>query len=141
MTEPLESAIPWVAEHTRKYVESGGEDGHIWNGVPTLVLTTTGRRSGQRRRNALIYGQDGDRYVIVASKGGDDHHPLWYLNLVADPDVTVQVGGDVFPAQARTAGADERARLWSLMTGIWPAYAEYQAKTEREIPVIVLERA
>ncbi len=79
--------------------------------------------------------------MIVASKGGDDHHPLWYLNLVADPDVTVQVGGDVFPAQARTAGADERARLWSLMTGIWPAYAEYQAKTEREIPVIVLERA
>lgn len=140
MTEPLDSAVPWVAEHTRKYVESGGEDGQLWNGVPTLVLTTRGRRSGRRRRNALIYGCDGDRYVIVASKGGAPDHPLWYLNLIDDPSVGVQVGSEIFPARARTADADERDRLWPVMSAIWPAYDEYQAETARQIPVIVLER-
>jgi len=121
-------------------VESGGEDGHDWNGVPCLVLTTTGRRSGRLRRNALIYGTDGDDVVIVASRGGDDHHPLWYRNLVDEPAVTVQVGADVFDATARTATADDKARLWPQMAEIWPAYNDYQAKTDRDIPVVVLER-
>lgn len=139
--EPVDSALDWVADHTRRYVESGGEDGHDWNGVPTLVLTTRGRRSGRLRRNALIYGRDGDSVVIVASRGGDDHHPLWYLNLAEDPAVTVQVGPDVFDARARTADPDEKARLWPVMAAIWPAYDEYQAKTDRDIPVVILDRA
>jgi deazaflavin-dependent oxidoreductase (nitroreductase family) len=137
---PLDSALPWVADHTRRYVETDGADGHVWNGVPTLVLTTTGRRSGQPRRNALIYGRDGDDYVVVASRGGDDHHPLWYHNLVADPSVGVQVGSDRFRASARTASPDEKRRLWPTMTEIFPAYDEYQAKTQRDIPVVVLTR-
>jgi deazaflavin-dependent oxidoreductase (nitroreductase family) len=138
--EPLDSALGWVADHTRRYVESDGEDGHEWMGVPTLVLTTRGRRSGQLRRNALIYGQDGDDYVIVASRGGHKNNPLWYLNLVEDPNVSVQVGADRFDATAHSASADEKARLWPAMTKIWPAYDEYQSKTERDIPVIVLRR-
>jgi deazaflavin-dependent oxidoreductase (nitroreductase family) len=137
---PLDSALDWVADHTRRYVESDGADGHLWSGVPTLVLTTTGRRSGQPRRNALIYGQLGENYLIVASRGGDDHDPLWYRNLVADPQVDVQVGADRFPATARTASAEEKQRWWPQMAGIWPAYNEYQAKTERDIPVVVLSR-
>lgn len=135
---PLDSALEWVADHTRRYVDSDGADGHLWNGVPTLVLTTTGRRSGQPRRNALIYGRDGDDYVIVASRGGDSHHPHWYRNLVADPSVGVQIGPDRFRATARTAAPDEKRRLWPTMTAIWPAYDDYQAKTERDIPVVVL---
>jgi deazaflavin-dependent oxidoreductase (nitroreductase family) len=137
---PLDSALDWVADHTRRYVESDGTDGHLWNGVPTLVLTTTGRRSGQPRRNALIYGRDGEEYLIVASRGGDDHDPLWYRNLAADPHVSVQVGADRFDATARTASAEEKRRWWPTMAAIWPAYDEYQAKTNRDIPVVVLTR-
>jgi deazaflavin-dependent oxidoreductase (nitroreductase family) len=128
-------------EHVRRYRETGGEVGHIWNGVPALLLTTTGRRSGEERTTPLIYGQDGDAYVVVASKGGHPHDPAWYLNLSADPAVEVQVGPERFAARARTADAEERRRLWPLMTSIWPAYDDYQAKTEREIPVVVLDRA
>lgn len=128
-------------EHVRRYRETGGEVGHIWNGVPTLLLTTTGRRSGEQRTTPLIYGQDGDRYVVVASKGGAPQHPAWYLNLSAQPAVELQVAAERFRARARTAAPDERERLWTLMAGIWPAYDDYQAKTEREIPVVVLERA
>ena len=138
--EPLDSPVGWVAEHTRKYVETNGEDGHIWNGVPTLALTTTGRRSGKLHRTMLIYGRDGDRYIVVASKGGADEHPQWYRNLQANPEVQVQVGAERFPARARTATADERSRLWKLMAEIWPAYDQYQTKTSREIPVVILER-
>jgi deazaflavin-dependent oxidoreductase (nitroreductase family) len=138
--ESLDSALDWVADHTRRYVESDGEDGHEWMGVPTLVLTTRGRRSGRLRRNALIYGKDGDDHVIVASRGGHANNPLWYLNLVEDPNVGVQVGAERFDATAHTATAEEKARLWPAMAKIWPAYDEYQAKTERDIPVIVLER-
>ncbi|HSP73262.1 MAG TPA: nitroreductase family deazaflavin-dependent oxidoreductase [Gaiellaceae bacterium] len=127
-------------EHVRRYRETGGEVGHIWNGVPTLLLTTTGRRSGEQRTTPLIYGQDGDRYVVVASKGGAPRHPAWYLNLSAQSDVELQVKDERFRARARTAAPNERERLWRLMAGIWPAYDDYQAKTEREIPVVVLER-
>jgi len=137
---PLDSALDWVADHTRRYVESDGTDGHLWNGVPTLVLTTTGRRSGQPRRNALIYGRDREDFLIVASRGGDDHDPLWYRNLVADARVSVQVGADRFDATARTASAEEKRRWWPTMAAIWPAYDEYQAKTDRDIPVVVLTR-
>jgi deazaflavin-dependent oxidoreductase (nitroreductase family) len=140
MPEPVDSVIPWVAKHTSRYVETGGEEGYLWNGVPTLVLTTKGRRSGELRRNSLIFGQDGDRYIVVASKGGHDHHPLWYRNLVEEPSVRVQVGAETFAARARTASPEERSRLWPLMTSVWPAYDEYQAKTTREIPVVILER-
>lgn len=141
MTDALDSAIPWVAKHTQKYIETDGREGHDWNGVPTLVLTTTGRRSGRPRRNALIYGRDGDSYVLVASFGGSATHPLWYENLVAEPKVRVQVGEEKFDGVARTVGPDDRARLWPQMARIWPDYDKYQAKTDREIPVIVVDRA
>ncbi|MFW6174949.1 MAG: nitroreductase family deazaflavin-dependent oxidoreductase [Chloroflexota bacterium] len=139
MAEVKDSAIDWVAKHTREYVEPDGEKGHEWNGVRTLVLTTTGRKSGDKRRNALIYGEDGDNYVVVASKGGAPNHPHWYLNLVADPHVHVQVGSEKFNAIARTATPEEKPRLWRMMAEIWPKYDEYQAKTDRDIPVVILE--
>lgn len=130
----------WIADHLRRYRETNGADGHLWRGVPTLLLTTKGRKSGKPLQLPLIYGQDGARYVIVASKGGAPEHPGWYQNLVAEPHVELQVAADKFRARARTAEAGERERLWKLMAKIWPAYDEYQAKTAREIPVVVLER-
>ena len=130
------------AEHVRRYLETGGEVGYRWrNGAPILILTTTGRRSGEPRPKPLIFGEDDGRYVVVASRGGAKHHPGWYLNLAADPAVYVQVKADRFPARARTAEGDERERLWKRMAEIWPAYDDYRQKTEREIPVVVLERA
>jgi deazaflavin-dependent oxidoreductase (nitroreductase family) len=108
--------------------------------VQTLLLTVRGRKSGKLRRTALIYGQDGDRYIVVASKGGAPEHPEWYLNLVANPEVQLQVGADKFTAKARTATAEEKPALWRLMTSVWPDYDSYQKKTEREIPVVILER-
>jgi deazaflavin-dependent oxidoreductase (nitroreductase family) len=104
------------------------------------LLTTTGRKSKQPQMLPLIYGKDGDRYLIVASKGGNPSHPAWYLNLVAKPEVNVQVGADKFRARARTADAREKQRLWPVMTKVWPAYDEYQTKTSRDIPVVILER-
>lgn len=136
--EPLDSAIPYVADHTRRYVESGGAEGHAWRGVWTLVLTTTGRRSTRLRHNVLIYGRHGDDYVVVASYAGNDHHPLWYLNLLDDPNVTIQVGQNVIPCTARVATPQERPALWSMMSEIWPDYPRYQRRTDREIPVILL---
>jgi deazaflavin-dependent oxidoreductase (nitroreductase family) len=127
-------------EHVKRYLETGGEEGHDWQGVNVLILTTTGRRSGQPRSTPLIYGRHGDDYLVVASKGGAPDHPAWYLNLSADPDVQVQVRDDRFSARARTATPDERDEVWRTMTESWPQYDEYQTKTEREIPVVVLER-
>lgn len=137
--QPTESGQDWVAEHARRYVESGGADGHDWRGVPTLLLTVRGRSSGKLRRTALIYGTDSGNYLIVASYGGAPEHPQWYRNLVADPEVTVQVRDEVFPAVARTANAEERVRLWPQMAEIWPDYNNYQTKTDREIPIVILE--
>ena len=135
----VDSPREWVNEHIQRYVATGGANGHEWKpGVPTLLLTTRGRRSGLLRRTALIYGRDGDAYVVVASQGGLPQHPSWYLNLEADPTVRVQVGPDEFDATARPATGDERARLWREMAKIWPAYDEYQTKTDRQIPVVVL---
>ncbi len=126
-------------EHVRRYVETNGAVGHEWNGVRTLVLTTIGRRTGEPRSSAMIYGEDGDRYVVMASLGGAPMHPKWYLNLRANPDVEVQVGAKRFRARAREAVGDERDRLRLLMTGIWPNFDVYQSRTERRIPVVVLE--
>ena len=127
-------------EHVSRYVETDGREGYWWNGVPTLILTTTGRKSGRRTSTPLIFGQHGDDYLVVASRGGADQPPAWYLNLQANPEVEVQVLGDKFPARARTATADEKPALWRQMTGIWPDYDNYQRKTERSIPVVILER-
>ena len=138
-----EREVPgWVSEHIGRYLDSNGEDGHIWNGVPTLLLTTTDRRTGKARTTPLIYGKiEGEEaYVIVASRGGASHHPSWFLNLVTTPSVTLRVGPDVFDANARTAGPDEKPALWKMMAEIWPQYNDYQAKTDRVIPVVILER-
>lgn len=127
-------------EHVKRYVETNGEEGHIWNGATALILTTTGRRSGEERSTPLIYGRHGDDYLVVASRGGADHHPAWYLNLEASPDVQVQVKGDRFAARARTATPGEKPELWRTMLAHWPDYDRYQLRTSREIPVVVLER-
>jgi deazaflavin-dependent oxidoreductase (nitroreductase family) len=129
-------------EHVKRYIETDGEEGHDWrDGVPVLILTTTGRRSGEPRPTPLIYGRAGDDYLVVASKGGAPEPPAWYLNLSDEPEVQVQVKADRFKARARTATADEKPGLWQTMAGIWPDYDAYQSKTDREIPVVVLERA
>jgi deazaflavin-dependent oxidoreductase (nitroreductase family) len=129
-------------EHVRRYRETGGEVGHEWReGSTILLLTTTGRSSGEPRTTPLIYAQDGDRYVIVASKGGAPEHPGWYRNLAKTPHVELQVRDRVFPATARTAEGDERERLWRKANEVWPHYDEYAEKTDREIPVVVLEPA
>jgi len=128
-------------EHVRRYRETGGEVGHIWKrGVKILLLTTTGRKSGRQTTTPLIYEQDGDRYVVIASKGGAPEHPGWYLNLSKNPEVEVQVQDHVFRARARTAEGEERERLWRLAAQQWPDYDEYVKRTDRHIPVIVLER-
>jgi deazaflavin-dependent oxidoreductase (nitroreductase family) len=127
-------------EHVDRYVETDGEVGFIWNGVRILILTTTGRRSGEQRSTPLIFGRDGESYVIVASKAGQPQHPGWYFNLSEQPEVQLQVKGDRFRARARTAEGEERERLWTLMNEIWPQYDEYQTKTTRQIPVVVLDR-
>jgi deazaflavin-dependent oxidoreductase (nitroreductase family) len=129
----------WVASHIDDYVKTGGRKGHRWNGADTLLLTTRGRKTGKLRRTALIYGTDGDAHVVVASYGGAPQHPEWYLNLAAEPRVTIQVGSEVSEGLARTARGEERSRLWAQMTGIWPDYDAYQHRTEREIPVVVIE--
>lgn len=127
-------------EHVRRYEETDGEVGHDWEGgAPVLVLTTTGRKTGKQRKFALIYQKIEDAYVVVASKGGADQHPGWYFNLRDYPDVGVQVGADKFTARARTAEASEKSDLWPAMAAVWPAYDDYQVKTDRDIPVVVLD--
>jgi deazaflavin-dependent oxidoreductase (nitroreductase family) len=127
--------------HVERYRETDGDEGHDWQGTQTLLLTTTGRRSGEQRTAPLIYAPHGeDAHTVIASKGGSDEPPAWYLNLVADPEVEVQVKGDRFKARARVAGPEEKPTMWKRMVAEWPAYDEYQERTEREIPVVVLER-
>lgn len=139
--EIVDSPTGWVAEHIRKYVETGGRDGHDFQGVSTLLLTTRGRRSGRLHRTALIYGRDGADYVVVASYGGSPKHPNWYLNLVEHPEVGVQVRADRFTGRARTATGRERPAIWERMVEIFPLYAEYERKTSRQIPIVIIERA
>jgi deazaflavin-dependent oxidoreductase (nitroreductase family) len=128
------------AEHVATYRETGGDRGHDWRGTTTLLLTTTGRKSGRERTTPLIYQPYGDDYLIVASKGGAPEPPEWYLNLVEEPEVGVQIRDDVFRARARTATPEEKPDMWQAMTATWPAYDDYQRKTDREIPIVVLER-
>jgi deazaflavin-dependent oxidoreductase (nitroreductase family) len=127
-------------EHIRRYEETDGEVGYIWNGAPCAILTTIGRKSGAPRKSALIFGQDGDTYLLVGSQGGAPKHPMWYLNLRDNPDVELQVKGDKFAGRARLANADEKPRLWNIMLEHWPYYDDYQARTERDIPLVVIER-
>ncbi|MYD44051.1 MAG: nitroreductase family deazaflavin-dependent oxidoreductase [Gammaproteobacteria bacterium] len=131
----------WIQEHLDRYLASDGEDGHMWNGLPTLLLTTKGRKSGDDRQLPLIYGESNGAYILVASKGGHSHHPSWYLNLDANPDIELQVKADRFVAKARTATGDERAKLWDLMAQLFPTYNDYKIRAgSRKIPVVVCER-
>jgi deazaflavin-dependent oxidoreductase (nitroreductase family) len=139
----------WIQDHLRRYLATDGKDGYLWDAslgggkgmVPTLLLTTTGRKSGRELTLPLIFGESGADYVVVASKGGAPEHPAWYLNLQANPDVRVQVKADKFKAKASTANDSERARLWPQMVQIYGPYADYQKKTERTIPLVILRRA
>jgi deazaflavin-dependent oxidoreductase (nitroreductase family) len=130
----------WAAEHMKNYLATDGEDGHIWRGVPTLLLTTTGRKSGEPRMLPLIYGKHGDDVVIIASKGGHADHPSWYVNLDANSAVEVQVAADKFSATAITVTDERRQAMWDALAEIWPPYIEYQEKTDRQIPVVLLQR-
>lgn len=138
----------WMVEHANRYISSGGTDGHMYKTslpgrpemvVPSLLLTTTGRKSGEKFIFPLYYGKVGDSYLIVASKGGAPQDPGWYRNILADPNVEIQVGTARIKALARTATGEERTRLWEKALEFWPPYADYQRKTEREIPVVVLD--
>ncbi|MBG0829432.1 nitroreductase family deazaflavin-dependent oxidoreductase [Planomonospora sp. ID67723] len=136
--EVFDNPDGWVAEHIRRFLET---DGRPRAGVDDLLLTTRGRRSGRLRRTVLVYVRDGDRYVVTASNRGAAGDPAWYLNLAENPGVVVRVGAEEFAANARTAGAGERPRLWRLMVEAMPSYRDYQEMTDREIPVVILERA
>lgn len=127
--------------HVQAYRETNGERGYIWNTATILLLTTRGRRSGKDKTVPLIFVPDGDDLVIVASLGGAPNHPAWYLNIQADPHVTVQVKDRIFAAVAETVQAPERERLWAKAAEAWPQYDDYQAKTSRVIPVVVLKAA
>jgi deazaflavin-dependent oxidoreductase (nitroreductase family) len=138
----------WMRDHANRYISSDGTEGHMYKTslpdgaevvVPSLLLTTIGRKSGERFIFPLFYGQVGDGYLIVASKGGAPEHPGWYRNILADPDVEIQVGTARMKARARTVAGEERARLWEKALAFWPPYADYQRRTEREIPVVVLD--
>jgi deazaflavin-dependent oxidoreductase (nitroreductase family) len=148
-----ESTVPkelpaWIQDHVSRYLATQGEDGYLWDAsiggakgmVPTLLLTTTGRKSGRTLTLPLIFGRSGADYIVIASKGGAPNHPAWYLNLDADPTVQVQVKADKFAARARTASGAERLTLWKKMVQIYAPYEDYQKKTQREIPVVVLSR-
>jgi len=144
---PTFSEIPWIAEHIALY-KSDPEKAHMWDSsalggpgvLPTLLLTTTGRKSGEKRSLPLIYGKDGDNYVIIASKGGMPNHPIWFLNLEANPECELMVGPKALDARARVAEGDERARLWKQMAELYPPYDDYQKNAgDRVIPVVVLE--
>ena len=129
-------------DHIDRYISTGGAEGYEWErGTTVLLLTTKGRKTGEERVAPLIFREHDGAYLVVASKGGSPVPPAWYVNLQADPDVTVQIKGERFPARARTAGDAERAELWPLMVEVWPDYDAYQAKTDRQIPIVVLERA
>jgi deazaflavin-dependent oxidoreductase (nitroreductase family) len=127
-------------EHIERYEATDGAEGHDWEGTQTLVLTTTGAKSGAERKSALIYGEHDGAYMVVASKGGAPEPPAWYVNLKNDPDARIQVWGEKLDVTARDATDAEKPELWKIMTGHWPAYDEYQTRTDRQIPVVVLER-
>lgn len=137
----FDNPTSWVAEHIRRYVESGGTRGHRFNGHDALLLTTRGRRTGRLRRTALYYGRDGDRYVLVATPTRASGEPGWYLNLLDSPAGVLQVRSEVFAAVAAPATASERQRLWRLMLDVFPKYAAYEQTAGRALPVVVVDRA
>jgi deazaflavin-dependent oxidoreductase (nitroreductase family) len=128
-------------EHVERYQATGGEEGYHWeNGTTILLLHTKGRKSGTEYIHPLIYRDFGDDYLIVASKGGAPEPPDWFRNLEAEPETTIQIKDELIPVRARVASAQERPAMWSHMAEAWPDYDDYQQKTDREIPVVVLER-
>jgi deazaflavin-dependent oxidoreductase (nitroreductase family) len=138
----------WMIDHSNRYISSGGADGHMYKAnppgygemtVPSLMLTTTGRKSGDKYMFPLYYGDYGNGYIIVASKGGAPEHPGWYRNLLANPEAEVMVGTKKLKVKARTVSGEERAKLWQQALKFWPPYADYAKKTDREIPVVVLD--
>lgn len=148
MEQRIAENLPdWIKDHLQRYLATEGADGHYWDAsigggegmVPTLLLTTRGRKSGKLLTLPLIYGRSGEGYCVIASKGGAPAHPAWFLNLEADPEVHVQVGATKFMARARLADGQEREALWEQMVSIYGPYTNYQAATERRIPVVVLE--
>ncbi len=150
MEQRIAANLPdWIRDHLQRYLATDGAEGHYWDAtpgggeglVPTLLLTTRGRKSGRNTTIPLIYGTTGDGYCVVASKGGAPAHPAWYLNLLADNTVHVQVAGEKFIARARVAEGEERSALWEQMVGVYAPYSDYQARTRRVIPVVVLEHA
>jgi F420H(2)-dependent quinone reductase len=124
--------------HNEIYRRTGGRVGGKGARIPLLLLTTTGRKSGQPRTTPLGYLPDGERMVVVASYGGDDRHPQWYLNLQANPEATVQAGAETKRVRAATATAEEKAELWPRAVALHPGYAGYQEKTTRDLPVVIL---
>lgn len=138
-TSDPENILGFMQDHIRRYLATNGEDGHLMNGFPCLVLTTTGKKSGEPRQAAVIYGTEGDHHIIVASKGGSDTPPAWFVNLQANPQAHIQVKDRKLTVRMRVTTGEERERLWKKMTAIFPAYEEYQQKTTRQIPVVVLE--
>lgn len=144
MSEPKYTApdITLLGEdHVKAYRESDGEVGYLWNGVPTLLLTVVGRRTGEPRTTPLIFATDGDDHLVVASMGGAPMHPQWYRNLVANPRAEIQVKADSLQVVARTASPEEKPRLWDIVRSVWPNYDVYQSRTDRDIPVVVLSPA
>jgi F420H(2)-dependent quinone reductase len=129
----------WVSDQTTTYEESGGTEGTELQGKPCVILWTKGRKSGAVRKSALMRVRDGDRYAVVASMGGAPKHPIWYLNLLADPRVSLQDGPELKDYVAHTATGDEKAEWWPKATAVWPAYDEYQTRTERPIPIVILD--
>jgi proline iminopeptidase len=148
MTDRIREASEsgWIAEHREKYLKDGAA-GHLWDStfaggpgpLPTLLLFTTGAKSGQESIMPLLYGKVEGGYAIIASKGGDPKHPGWYHNLMKQPQCKVQVATEVFTASSRIATGAERKAIWGQMAAMYPPFTDYQAKTDREIPVIVLE--
>jgi deazaflavin-dependent oxidoreductase (nitroreductase family) len=141
MTDASYEPSPWppIAEHVERYLATDGEDGFGWEGGEVVILTTRGRKTGKLRRTPLIRVHDGKRYAVVASLGGSPTHPVWYLNLVANPEVTLQDRAEVHELSARTASAEEKAELWPVAVTAWPDYEAYQAGSDRDIPLVILE--
>ena len=133
------SSWDYAADHVDRYLATGGEDGHEWMDSEVIILETTGRKSGKLRRAPLIRVHDGENYLVIASMGGAPKHPVWYLNLQANPDVRIYDKDEVHDLRARTASPEEKATRWPAAVAMWPAYDEYQASTDRDIPLVVLE--
>lgn len=140
-TDNKEDILGFMKDHIKRYLATDGEDGHLMNGFPCLVLTTTGKKSGEKRQAAVIYGKSGKSHVIIASKGGSDTPPAWFVNLQATPRAHIQVKADKFDVKMRVAEGVERQQLWEMMTKIFPDYLDYQKKTARQIAVVVLDPA